>query len=113
MTMAEEDSRAPRWRERLTGVDHLGTLAGLILLAAGFGLLALAWGRVAGLTAVGRQMPYLVSAGCGGLALIGSGLTLISVATKWEDARARRSQQADLRSLVDELRRLLDPGDSR
>jgi len=91
------------------GVPHAGTWLGIGLAAVGFALLALAWGRVAGLTAVGLQLPWLVSAGFTGLGLIVCGLTVIAVVAKARDASERRAQLAELRetlsALTDALRR--------
>lgn len=79
------------------------TYLGIAVTALGFVLIAVAWGQVAGETNVALQMPYLVSGGLFGLALVMVGLTVVNVAAKRRDA-ALRQQQTEL--LADALREL-------
>ncbi len=67
-------------------------------------MLVVAWGRVAGLTNVALQLPYVVSAGFGGLGMVAVGLTVVNVAAKQADARERTRQIGELRDLLAELR---------
>lgn len=92
----------------LRNVPHLGTWTGVLLAAIGAGLLALAWGRTAGLTNVALQIPYVVSAGFTGLGLVAVGLTVVNVSAKQADARERTRQTAELRGLLSELRRVVE-----
>ena len=120
-TAPDEDGRGERcelagWMRQpvaaaksLLAIPHIATWAGLGLVTAGVGLIALAWGRTAGLTEVALQIPYVVSAGCTGLALVAVGLAVIGVAAKADDARQRTRQLRELRRLVEELRASLDP----
>ena len=106
-----EESLAPG---RLTGVSrrlaairaipHLATWVGIGVTAVGLVLLVVAWGKVAGLTVVGLQLPYLVSAGFTGVALVLVGLTIVNLDAKRADARQRSAQLAELRALLSELR---------
>lgn len=106
-----EESHAPG---RLTGVGrrlstvraipHLVTWIGVGLTTIGLILLVVAWGKVAGLTNVGLQMPYLVSAGFTGIALVLVGLTVVNIDAKRADAAARTAQLGELRGLLAELR---------
>ena len=89
-------------------VPHVATYFGLALTLAGGVLLVVAWGKVAGLTNVGLQMPYLVSAGCTGLALVAVGLTVVNLAAKHEDSVRRRAQVTELHTLLRELREALE-----
>lgn len=89
----------------LRAVDHIGTYAGVLLTLLGGVLLVVAWGKTAGLTNVALQMPFLVSAGCTGLALVAIGLTVVNIAAKAEDSRKRRDQLAELQAILAELRR--------
>ena len=105
----------PMWVTRLTrpfaalrGVDNLGTWAGVVVSAVGFVLIGIAWGRVAGLTNVGLQMPYVVSAGITGLGLVIVGLTVVSMSVKQADARERSRQTTELRDILIDLRRQLE-----
>lgn len=88
----------------LRGVPHLGTWAGVGLAAVGLVLVAIAWGRTAGLTNVGLQVPYVVSAGFTGLGLVVVGMTLVSVSAKRADAAERTRQLRELRDVLAELR---------
>ena len=96
--------RVSRPLQSLRAVPHLGTWVGIILAAAGGVLLAIAWGRTAGLTNVGLQIPYVISAGFTGLGLIATGLTVVNITAKQEDSRERVRQVAELRELLSELR---------
>lgn len=88
----------------LRGVPHLGTWAGVALAAVGLVLVAIAWGRTAGLTNVGLQVPYVVSAGFTGLGLVVVGMTLVSISAKHADAAERTRQLRELRDVLVELR---------
>ena len=114
--------RAPSRRDRLSrrvsrplrslqGVPHVGTWSGLLLVTLGLVLLVVAWGEVAGLTAVSLQLPYLLSAGLPGLALVAIGLTVVNISAKQADSRARMEQTDELRELLAELRRAVIDGE--
>jgi hypothetical protein len=92
----------------LRAVDHVGTYAGVLLTLLGGVLLLVAWGKTAGLTNVALQVPFLVSAGCTGLALVAVGLTVVNIAAKADDARKRRAQLAELQAILGELRRVVE-----
>jgi len=62
---------------------------GVLLVVLGFIAMFLAWNGAAGKDFVQGQIPYLISGGLAGLALVGSGLTVINV-------QARRADQAEL-----------------
>ena len=80
------------------------TYIGIAVAAAGFVLLAIAWGGVAGKNNVAFQIPYLVSGGLAGLALIMVGLTIVNVASKRRDAALREQQIQLLAAALHELR---------
>lgn len=113
-----EESHAPG---RLTGVGrrlsalratpHLVTWIGVGVTTIGLILLVVAWGKVAGLTNVGLQMPYLVSAGFTGVALVLVGLTIVNIDAKRADAAARTAQLVELRGLLTELRTAVEEDD--
>lgn len=84
------------------------TFLGIGVAAVGFVLLAIAWGQVAGETNVALQMPYLISGGLFGLALVMVGLTVVSVAAKRRDAALREQQIQLLADALRELRRALE-----
>lgn len=112
----ERTSRADLMRRRvarpvsaLRAVPHIGIYSGVVLAAVGAILLTIAWGKTAGLAVVSLQIPYLISAGFTGLALVIVGLTVISISAKQADARARSQQLAELRDLLAELRNAIEP----
>jgi hypothetical protein len=79
--------------------------AGLALVVAGFIALFLAWNGAAGIDYVQGQIPYLLSGGLVGVALVGAGLTVVNVQT-------RRADQAELINKLDELAELLRDEDA-
>lgn len=68
---------------------------GIFLLAAGFGLLAFTWSRVAGKAIVSLQLPYVVSGASTGLGLLILGVLCVYLGAKRRDAwqRDRRLEQ--------------------
>jgi hypothetical protein len=99
------DLRVPTW---LKGTSPAPTFIGVAVAIAGFVLIMIAWGQVAGETQVYLQMPYLVSAGLTGLALVMVGLTIVNVAAKQRDAVDRDRQIDQLVSILGELKATMD-----
>lgn len=62
---------------------------GVLLVLAGFIALFLAWNGAAAKDFVQGQVPYVISGGLVGLALVASGLTVVNV-------QARRADQAEM-----------------
>ena len=87
-----------RWR---TVAGWAGVAVGAIVLIAG-------WLGVSGETEVARQLPYLISGGLGGLALIAGGVGLLVA----EDLRSERARigrvESELLEVRDLLRELVD-----
>jgi Flp pilus assembly protein TadB len=94
----------PRWARVLAPTSPVPVLAGVLVSAVGFILIAVAWAEVAGVTDVALQMPYLVSAGLTGLGLVMVGLLVINVAVKRQDAAERRRQMEQLTEVLRELK---------
>lgn len=84
------------------------TYLGIGVATLGFVLLAVAWGQVAGETNVALQVPYLISGGLVGLALVMVGLTVVNIAAKRRDAALRQQQTELLADALRELRGALD-----
>ena len=94
--------------QALRAVPHVGTWIGVVLASIGAILLVIAWVRVAALTNVALQIPYIVSAGFTGIGLVAVGLTVINVAAKREDAIERSRQLTDLRELLAQIRETVE-----
>lgn len=104
-TMASEHddavpSRRPGW---LSASSPVATLAGIGGLVIGFVLLTYTWAKVAEESNVARQVPYLVSGGFVGLAFVMTGLLVINIAAKRQDAAERTRQMQRLTEVVRDL----------
>ena len=84
------------------------TIGGIVVAAVGFVLIGIAWSQIAALTNVALQMPYLVSAGVTGLALVIVGVLLINIGAKRQDGAARQRQTEALTDAVGQLRSALE-----
>ncbi len=102
-------SRIPALRP----LSPVPTYLGIAVAAVGFVLIAVAWGQVAGEVNVALQVPYLVSGGLTGLALVMVGVTVVSVAARRRDAALREQQTALLADALRELSAALDPDGRR
>ena len=117
---AEEASgglRTPAFLERIRDAlrdapaldrsSQVPTWIGLAFVVLGFAVLAFGWGRVAGLAAVPLQVPYVISAGCFGLALIVLGTGVIAIQARRREAADREEVIAELARVVRELERVM------
>jgi hypothetical protein len=75
----------------------LGGVLGIVYCIAGFVLIFLGWNGAASNDSVEAQMPYLVSGGIAGLGLVIIGAALIV-------AYSLRTDRAELKTAIDELR---------
>jgi len=100
--------RRSRFRALLDPASTIPTYVGLAVALAGFVLMAIGWAKVAGLVDVWRQMPYLLSAGLPGLGLVMTGLVVVNVSARRQDAAARARQTAMLAEALRDLQRTLD-----
>ena len=97
-----------RFRALLDPASTVPTYVGVVVALVGFALIAIGWAKVAGLVDVWRQMPYLLSAGLPGLGLVMTGLVIINVSARRQDAAARARQTAMLTEALRDLQRSLD-----
>jgi hypothetical protein len=84
------------------------TYAGILIAAIGLVLIGVAWSQVAGEANVARQIPYVVSGGIFGLALVLIGALVVSVASKRRETELRERQTRLLADALQELGRALD-----
>lgn len=87
-------------------VDRSSTVpvyAGIVIAIAGLVFIAVAWGEVAALTNVALQLPYLVSGGLTGLALVMVGMTIVNVQSRRRDSAERSRQMERLAGLLREV----------
>jgi hypothetical protein len=101
-------TRRSRLRALLDPASTVPTYVGVVVALVGFALIAIGWAKVAGLVDVWRQMPYLLSAGLPGLGLVMTGLVIINVSARRQDAAARGRQTAMLAEALRDLQRSLD-----
>ena len=101
-------TRRSRLRALLDPSSTIPTYVGVIVALIGFALIAIGWAKVAGLVDVWRQMPYLLSAGLPGLGLVMTGLVIVNVSARRQDAAARARQTAMLAEALRDLKQTLD-----
>ncbi|MEN3273176.1 MAG: hypothetical protein V7636_1937 [Actinomycetota bacterium] len=107
----ESTGRSVRVRGRLPSIDVSSstlTWIGLGITALGFVVIAFSWGKVAALLDVSLQMPYVVSGGLTGLALVMVGMTAVNVAARRQDAADRAREVESMQSVLRELRETLE-----
>ena len=112
-----EEAPQPARRSRrrllrlLLGRAGSGVWIGLLVAAAGFGLIAFTWGKTAALIDVAQQVPYLVSGGLVGLSLILVGLLVINLSVKRREAVDRQRQLEEVRDALIGLRASIEGRD--
>ena len=107
----EQTTRVARLSDRaraLAATPGLATWIGLALATVGAVLIAVAWVKTAGQLEVGRQVPYLLSAGFTGMGLIVVGITVVNVAAKTQESARRREQADELTAVLAGIRRGLE-----
>lgn len=92
----------------LAATPGLATWIGLALATVGAILIALAWVQTADQLEVGRQVPYLLSAGFTGMGLIVVGITVVNVAAKTQESTRRREQADELTAVLAGIRNGLE-----
>lgn len=84
---------------------------GVALLAAGLSAIVYSWSKVAGLTNVAEQVPYFVSGGIGGLAVVIVGAAAVDAGVRHRDSRERHEQLAHMSEALSEVCDRLETGD--
>ena len=100
--MPSERPRLPGW------LDDPGKRASIVLvaiMAAGFVAIGLGWGGAAATVSVPVQMPWLVSGGMAGVALVGTGAGFLVVHL---DRRTAACERANLREATREAAELAE-----
>lgn len=97
VVQAEGRRRFPVLGDRTLVFGSLG------LVGLGFAVLAFTWGQVAGEAIVARQLPYVVSGGFTGLALVVVGTALCTVSAWRAERRADQWELERICALVQEL----------
>lgn len=115
---SDKQPAAPQPRRRRFRLGpSLWVYVGVVAAAAGFGLIAFSWSKVAGILNVGLQLPYLISAGLVGLGIVIVGVAIAHFAALHRDSvdRTRQMEQVTglLRSIVDELKDADDASDPK
>lgn len=85
--------------------------AGVGVVVVGFLLIVYAWARVAGEEFVPLQLPYVVSGGLTGIALVLVGLTVVAVQSRRIEGTERARQIEQVAAAVAALRETLAPTD--
>jgi hypothetical protein len=83
------------------------TFVGMAVVALGLAVIGIAWSRTAGEADVSRQVPYLISGGLFGLAMVLIGVTVVNIASKRRETVLREQQTRMLADAVDQLGRVL------
>ena len=96
---------AKLWQVLSAGV---GVWVGLLITAAGFGLIAFTWSKVAALVNVALQLPYMLSGGFVGLGLVMLGLLVVNLAIKRKEAFDRHRQLEEVREALVRLREAIE-----
>lgn len=100
--------RRSRWTAWLAPTSPIPIVVGVVIMLAGFGLIAFSWSQIAGLLNVALQFPYLVSGGLTGLGLVIVGALIVNVSAKRQDAAERARQLEQLSTVLSELRSAVD-----
>ncbi len=93
--------RIPSW---LRASASTWVWVSVTIAVVGFVLIAVAWGQVSRESEVYRQLPYVVSAGIFGLAVLMVALAVLNVATRQRDTLERERQIDRLVDVMEELR---------
>ena len=108
MTDLSPDQQRRRLRLPFAVTPQLLIWGGLVAASAGMALIAFSWAKVSALVQVSLQLPYVVSGGLSGVALVVIGMTMVNVGTRRQDAAERAQQFASLDAVLGELRDTLN-----
>lgn len=106
--LPETEDRRGRPAAVRSGSHMTGIWIGLAVVVAGFAAIFFSWSKVAGLTNVAEQVPYLVSSGLFGLGLVIVGAAIVDVFVRRRDSGERKEQLAQMTEALSEVRELLE-----
>lgn len=92
----------------LAATPGLATWIGVALIAVGAIVVAVGWAKSASLLEVGRQVPYLISAGFTGLGLLVVGVTIVNLSAKVQESARRQAQADELAAVLTSIRRRVE-----
>lgn len=81
---------------------------GLSIVTLGFIVVAVAWGRVAGIAELHRQVPYVIGGGIGGAALVALGLIVLGTEARARDAALLDQRLEDVQRALAAISRTLE-----
>lgn len=81
-----------------------GIWVGVAISVVGLTVIAVGWGRVAALTNVGAQTPYVLSAGMIGLVLVVAGVFVASMSARRQEVARRSEQLRQLAATLEAIR---------
>jgi hypothetical protein len=102
--MTTPRTTTPTGLRRLTDpASFLGTYLGIAVAIAGFVFLTVGWAGTAGTLDVGRQVPYLLSAGLPGVSLVMVGLVIVNLTVRRRESAERAQQLTELAAIFERL----------
>lgn len=85
--------------------SRAGTYLGIAAVGAGFLMIFLAWNRAASIDSTQGQIPYLISGGVGGLALVVFGAVMLAVQNARQDRAVLQRELQRLSAALDRMSR--------
>jgi hypothetical protein len=97
------------WQRLADPRSFLPAYLGVAIAIAGFVFLTVGWAGTAGTLDVGRQVPYLLSAGLPGVSLVMVGLVIVNLSARRRESAERALQLAELAAIFERLENASKP----